>query len=206
MTQSIKTALENVKEIYMSDSALATLLDFERVLDELDVYAFKNWKVGELVAGPEYEKYFVSATFMWPYKLMPDPRGGEQLLNYNCEVVYKEEQLEYPVKPKSPKDFRPGTKMAKTKKVPVWLVTITMPKKLIKEIEKGSIEIENERLNIEDLQQSYEEGVDEESAKDDSDDQMQDQQGMGQQPGGMGMQPGGMPMGGAPNGPPQQQF
>lgn len=171
MTQSIKSALENVKEIYMSDSALATLMDFERVIDELDVYAFKNWKSGELVAGPEYEKYFVTCTFMWPYKKMPDPRGGEQLLNYNCEVLYKKDELEYPVKPKSPDDFRPGTKMAKTKKVPIWLVTITLPKKLMSEIQQGSIEVENEKLDLDDIEQAYEEGVDEEST------QTQDQQG-----------------------------
>lgn len=110
MGQSIKDVLTNIQDIYMSDSALSTLLDFERVLDELDVYVFKNWKNGELVAGPQYEKYFVTCTFMWPYKQMPDPRGGEQLLNYNCEVLYKKDHLEFPVKPKSPDDFIPNTK------------------------------------------------------------------------------------------------
>ena len=159
----------------MSDSALSSLLDFERVIDELDVYAFRNWKLGELVAGPEYEKYFVTCTFMWPYKKMPDPRGGEQLLNYNCEVLYKKDDLEYPVKPKSPADFKPGTKMAKTKKVPIWLVTITIPKKLMSEIHQGSIEVENEKLDLDDIEQAYEEGVDEEST------QTQDQQGQQQQ-------------------------
>ena len=73
----IKDVLQNTKKIYMTDSALTSLMDFERVIDELDVYVFKNWKKGELVAGPEYEKYFITCTFMWPYKLMPDPRGGE---------------------------------------------------------------------------------------------------------------------------------
>ena len=175
MAQSIQSALENVKEIYMSDSALSSLLDFERVIDELDVYAFRNWKLGELVAGPEYEKYFVTCTFMWPYKKMPDPRGGEQLLNYNCEELYKKDDLEYPVKPKSPADFKPGTKMAKTKKVPIWLVTITIPKKLMSEIHQGSIEVENEKLDLDDIEQAYEEGVDEEST------QTQDQQGQQQQ-------------------------
>ena len=55
---------ENIKDIYMSDGSLATLLDFERVLDELDLYAFKNWDLGELVAGPEIGKYKVSCIFM----------------------------------------------------------------------------------------------------------------------------------------------
>jgi len=166
MAQTLQAAISNVKDIYMSESSLATLLDFERVLDELDVYAFANWKKGELIAGPEYEKYFVSCTFMWPYKQMPDPRGGQQLLNYNCEVLYKKDTLEYPVKPKSPNDFRPGTKMAKTKKVPIWVVTITMPKSLISDIDQGTVELENEILDASDLEQSYDEGVDEEENKD----------------------------------------
>jgi len=39
---------ENIKDIYLSEGSLLTLLDFERVLDELDLYAFKNWQLGEL--------------------------------------------------------------------------------------------------------------------------------------------------------------
>lgn len=163
MALNIHDALKNVKDIYMSKSALNTLLDFERVIDELDVYAFENWKMGELVAGPEYEKYFVSCTFMWPYKKMPDPRGGEQLLNYNCEVSFSKDSLEYPVKPKSPDDFRPGTKMAKTKKIPVWLVTVVMPKQLITDIHQGSLELENETLDLEDVESAYEQGQDEDA-------------------------------------------
>jgi hypothetical protein len=189
MTTSIHTALENVKEIYMSDSALATLLDFERVIDELDVYAFANWKMGELVAGPEYEKYFVTCTFMWPHKKMPDPRGGEQLLNYNCEVLYKKDELEYPVKPKSPEDFRPGTKMAKTKRVPIWLVTVTMPKQLMADIHRGSIELENDKLDLEDVEQAYETGQDEADVQND---QAQDPMG-GQAPNAPDQMQGGMP-------------
>ena len=63
--QSIADVIENTKELYMTDSAVGTLMDFERVLDELDLYVFANWKKGELVEGPVYEKYFVTCTFMW---------------------------------------------------------------------------------------------------------------------------------------------
>ena len=84
MATDIKDILQNVKDIYMTDSSLNTLLNFERVIDELGLYAFANWQKGELVAGPVYEKYFVTCTFMWPYKMMPDPSGAERLLNYDC--------------------------------------------------------------------------------------------------------------------------
>jgi hypothetical protein len=160
MTKAIKDVIENTKEIFMTDSSLNTLLDFERVLDELDLYVFPHWKQGELVEGPIYEKYFVSCTFMWPYKLMPDPRGGERLIDYDCEVYYSKDMLEYPVDVKSPDDFEPGGKMPKMAKKPVWLVTVVMPKRLMQEIQQGSLELEGATLDLEDIEQAYEEGDD----------------------------------------------
>ena len=162
MPADIKEIIQNTKDIYMTDSALNTLLDFERIIDELDVYAFANWKQGELVAGPEYEKYFITCTFMWPYKKMPDPRGGERLLEYDCEVKYRKDYLAYPVKVKSPDDFEPGTKMPKMAKTPVWLVEITVPKKLMRDITQGSLELESETIDAEEIDQSYEQGLDQE--------------------------------------------
>jgi len=38
---------QNIQDIYTSEGSLLTLLDFERVLDELELYAFKNWDRGE---------------------------------------------------------------------------------------------------------------------------------------------------------------
>jgi len=160
MTNHIKDVIQNTKEIYMSDSALSTLMDFERVLDELDMYVFKNWKAGELVAGPVYEKYFVTCTFMWPHKLMPDPRGADRLMEYDCEIKWNKDVLEYPIKVKDPSDFKPGTKMPRLGKVPIWLVEITMPKKLMFEIERGSLELESDSVEAEDIESAYETGAD----------------------------------------------
>jgi hypothetical protein len=160
MSKAIHDVIENTKEIFMTDSSLNSLLDFERVLDELDIYVFAHWKDGELVEGPVYEKYFVTCTFMWPYKLMPDPRGGERLLEYDCEIYYSKDTLEYPIKVKNPDDFEPGTKMPKMKKVPIWLVKIVMPKKLMQEIQQGSLDLESTTLDLEDIEKAYEEGED----------------------------------------------
>ena len=165
MAQSIADIIENTKEIYMTNSSLNTLLDFERVIDELDIYVFDNWKKGELVKGPVYEKYFVTCTFMWPYKLMPDPRGGERLLEYGCEVRYSKEVLEYPKQVKSPDDYKEGTHVPKLGRSPVWLVEIVMPKKLMQEIHRGSLEIEGENIDAEDIEQAYETGSDQEVYK-----------------------------------------
>jgi hypothetical protein len=165
MPLPLKDVIENTKEIYMTKSSLVSLLDFERVIDELDCYAFANWKKGELIEGPVYEKYFVSCTFMWPYKLMPDPKGGQRLLNFGCQVEYKEDELHFPKKIEDPGDFKPGTRVAKQIKTPIWLVTITMPKSLMQDIHQGSVELESGTIDAEDIDQSYETGLDDKMYK-----------------------------------------
>ena len=117
-----------MRNIYMSDCSLSTLMDFERVLDELDIYAFRNWAVGELVEGPDIKKYWITVTFMWPQSLMPDPRGARRLLPFDCKVQYQKDTIKVPMKIDDPSDYRPGTKKAKIIEKPIWLVTITMPK------------------------------------------------------------------------------
>lgn len=162
MPANIKDLLNNTKDIFMTDSAVSTLLDFERVLDELDLYAFANWKQGELVEGPVYEKYFVKCTFMWPYKKMPDPSGAARLSEYDCDVEYRQDFFEHPKKVKSPNDFKPGTKVPRLVKSPVWLVTVVMPKKLMSDIEQGALELESGTIDMGDIDSAYETGTDNE--------------------------------------------
>lgn len=158
----IKTAIENTKRIYLSDSSLNILLDFERVLDELDMYSFKYWSKGELVEGPTIERYWVSCKFMWPYKMMPDPRGAERLLPYGCKVSYEKTTVKIPVKISSPDDFRDdGSRKGKLVPVKIWLVSIEMPQELISDIEQGSIEIAGEDIDLDDINDAYQQGFDE---------------------------------------------
>jgi hypothetical protein len=160
MPANIKDVLQNIKDIYMTDSSIETLLDYERVLDELDLYAFKNWKSGELVEGPTYEKYFITCSWMYKFRKMPDPSGAERLLNYGCEISYKKDSFEYPITVKNPDDFVPGTKVPRLVSTPIWIVTITIPKKLMADIQQGSIELENETLDTEDIETAYEQDMD----------------------------------------------
>lgn len=145
----------------MSNSALNALVDFERVLDELDLYAFANWKQGELVAGPDIKKYSVTCSFMWPRKLMPDPSGAERLLHYDCKVSYRRDVLEYPRDVKTPSDFAPGTRFPRLSKSPIWIVEITIPRKLMSTIEVGSLELEGQKLDLSELDSAYDEDLDE---------------------------------------------
>ena len=158
---------DNIRDIYMSDGSLDTLLDFERVLDELDIYAFRNWEIGELVAGPKIGKYRVTCTFMWPLKMMPDPRGGRRLLAFDCDVEYQRKEIEIPIKINDPSDYRPGTKKAKLITKDVWLVSITMPKALMNDIRTGSIEMEDQDIDLDELDQAYEQDLDKEEYQND---------------------------------------
>jgi hypothetical protein len=165
---------ENIRDIYLSEGSLLTLLDFERVLDELDLYAFKNWQIGELVQGPDIGKYRVSCIFMWPEKLMPDPRGGRRLLPFDCGVKYKKTLIKVPVKIEDPSDYRPGTHKARLMEQKIWLVEISMPKSLMSDIRTGSVELEDQEIDLEDLDSAYEQDLDKESYQ--SDEQAQNAQ------------------------------
>jgi len=171
---------ENIRDIYLSEGSLLTLLDFERVLDELDLYAFKNWQIGELVSGPTIGKYRVSCIFMWPEKLMPDPRGGRRLLPFDCDVKFKKTAMKVPMKIENPSDYRPGTHKARLVEKKIWLVEITLPKSLMSDIRSGSVELEDEEIDLEDLDQAYEQDLDQESYQ--SEKQAQNAQQQLQQP------------------------
>ena len=150
---------ENIRDIYLSEGSLLTLLDFERVLDELDIYAFKNWGIGELVQGPVVTKYRVTCIFMWPEKLMPDPRGARRLLPFDCKIEYKKTNMKIPVKIMDPSDYRPGTHKAKITEKKIWLVEITMPKSLMSDIRTGSIELEDQDIDLADLDDAAEQDL-----------------------------------------------
>lgn len=167
---------DNIKNIYMSEGSLLSLLDFERVLDDLDLYAFKNWELGELVDGPAIGRYKVTCTFMWPGNLMPDPRGGRRLLPFDCDVKYKKTRIKIPIKIDEPDDFIPGTHKARLVERPVWLVEITIPKSLMSDIRTGSIELEGQDVDLEDLDNAYEQDLDQQEFRTDTDNQEAAQQ------------------------------
>ena len=167
---------DNIRDIYTSSGSLTTLLDFERVLDEVDLYAFKNWDIGELVAGPNISKYRVACTFMWPEHLMPDPRGARRLLPFDCKVEYQKKEIKIPVKINDPGDYISGTKKAKLTTKTVWLVEIVMPKALMSDIRTGSIEMEDQEIDLDDIDQAYEQDLDKEAVQSDQQAQNAQQQ------------------------------
>jgi len=192
--------VDTIKGIYTSDGSMSVLMDFERVLDEIDLYAFANWELGELVSGPDVKKYSVTCIFMWPEKLMPNPSGAKRLLNLGCSVKFKKTKLKVPIELKNESDFKPGTHYPKIVEKTVWLVSIEMPKDIMNDIREGSIDLAGQTIDLEDLESAYTEDLDKEGTEDQTQTgQMQNPNtGMGaqmpgaQMPGGVG----GQPMGG----------
>lgn len=136
--QDIVEIIKTIENLTTSDDSFKILKDFERVIDDLDLYVYKNWEDGELVAGPEVHRHAVTCKFMWPRDEMPDPTGAARLLDYGCKVTYQKQDLLVPRKVFKPSDFRPGTKKGKIDAHPIWVVTITIPKKLMQDIYQGT--------------------------------------------------------------------
>lgn len=176
--------VNNIKGIMTSDSTIQTLMDFERVLDEADIYAFKNWGLGELVDGPIINRYNVICTFMWPKSLMPDPRGAKRLLPLGCKVGFKKTEIKVPIEIEKPSDFKPGTHYPKMVDRHVWLVNIVMPKRLMEDIREGSVDIADQEIDLEDLDDAY--------SKDYDTDNLKNEEGGAQAPG-AAAGPGGAP-------------
>ena len=160
--------IDTIKGVFTSDGSISTLIYFERVLDEADLYAYKNWELGELVDGPEIGKYSVTCTFMYPHKLMPNPKGGKRLTGVGCTVHYKKTKIKVPIEIKNPMDFRKGTHYPKMAEREVWLVRIAMPKQLMNEIREGSIDLADQTIDLQDLDDAYEQDLDKESQQDES--------------------------------------
>jgi hypothetical protein len=176
--------IDTIKGIFTSDGSMSNLLDFERCLDEADLYAFKNWELGELVSGPDVKKYSVSCVFMWPYKLMPDPRGAKRLLSVGCKIRFKKTKIKVPVQVDTPDDYMPGTRYPKSAEKMVWLIYIQVPSELMDDVKEGSIELADQTIDLGELDDSYDEDLD-------KDDNVEDEEGdVGQMgPADQGMMP-----------------
>jgi hypothetical protein len=155
--------VNTIKGIMTSDGSMSTLLDYERVLDEADLYAFKNWANGELVQGPIAGRYSVKCIFMWPYKLMPDPSAVKRLLIIGCNVKWGKGKLSVPIEVKDYDDFVQGTMYPKMIKRMVWYVQIEIPKELMNEIKEGSIDLAEQTIDLEDIEEAYRDDLDKES-------------------------------------------
>jgi len=132
MTTDLDSIKQTLVGISKGDTILDTLLEFERTLDNAEIFAYKNWILGELVEGPDIGRYWYKTVWMYPYAMMPDPDAGLRLTKLGAKVNFRKGLFKRPVKVKGPEDWvDPQSKRAKMVDSDVWLVTIELPIKYI---------------------------------------------------------------------------
>ena len=141
---------DHLRKVSEGESLLDMLLEFEGILDEVDLYAYKNWSKGEILEGPDVGRHWVTAKFMYMSEDMPDPAGAERLMSRGIKVKFCREELKYPKKVKnwddvdSSRSFNAqsggygmgglggvGYITPKVLTDKVWVVEIVMPRKFV---------------------------------------------------------------------------
>lgn len=162
MTISVKMLNDSIKKVSETNSLLDMLLEFEKVLDKVDLYAFKNWEQGEVLYGPKLSRHFLEVALMYPYKKMPDPTGAKRLMSRDILVDYKKDTLISPRKIMQFDDVVVETRpdgsqrfKAKTDSQPVWVVKIKMPRRYVDEFDVGNVEVdEDSYVDMDDINSS----------------------------------------------------
>ena len=153
---NVNDTINNHFKVHRRASLLDILLEFDKFLDDLNLYSYANWLDGEVIDGPELTRYWCTVKLMFPHDKMPDPSGGERLLDKNCKVYYQEDHMNEPRTVKDHGDFQPGTKKPKIDEIPVWVVTIKVPKKYVTTYDRSE-------ADDEELEKGYQQGLDDET-------------------------------------------
>ena len=153
-----------VKRISDSEDLVDILIDIEDYLDGNNLYVYKNWKLGEVVAGPFTKQYWVKITLKYPYEKMPDPEGGLRLTMHGTKINFRVALEKYPVKVKSEADYQPGTKKPKMKKRKIWLIDMLIPRKFVQNLDKETLDQYEEEVDVDTLDDAAADGVDAEGA------------------------------------------
>lgn len=154
--------VDNLRDIDKNGTLLDILLEFESVLDKQGLYAYKNWKLGEVAEGPKLSRYWLHIKLMYPYKKMPDPKGAMRLDAIGCEIKFNRATLKTPITPKSPTDLDQNGK-PKMKSHDVWLIDVWMPRKFVDEFSDDKIKLGDDEVDMEELNSAYDSGLDDES-------------------------------------------
>lgn len=161
---------QTIKDVHEAGSLLDTLIEFEGILDDLNLYAYKNWIEGEVIDGPRISRYWVETTLMYPSHLMPDPEGAMRLINHGCYVHFKKDKFIDSRKIKSPDDLEPSeddsrVHKPKKKEFAVYLVKISMPKEFVSSMSTDKAVVNDIEVDPSEVDDAYDEELD--SVKDD---------------------------------------
>lgn len=163
MTISVQLLNDQIKKISETNTLLDMLLEFEKTLDNIDLYAYENWSKGEVVEGPILDRHYVNIKLLYKESDMPDPEGAKRLFARDCLVKYTKDELITPVRVQTFDDVTTDMRSdgsvrykAKSKTEPVWIVEIKMPRRYVDEFNSEVIQsednsyVDTESLNVED--------------------------------------------------------
>lgn len=140
----------DLAKINDSPHLLDILIQMEDVLDSMDIYVFKNWMKGEVVEGPGVRRYWFDFTLRYPIANMPDPRGAMRLLDRGARVDYNKSTVE------NDDGSEPGGATH-------WDIKISIPKKLIADMNAAELDFYDEEIEIEDVQDAQDSGLDDDA-------------------------------------------
>jgi hypothetical protein len=165
-----KDIVDRLKKNVNRTSALETLIEVSGVLDSMNVFAYENWEDGEVVDGPAIERYWVTLTLMYPYKLMPNPDGAKRLIDAGCKVYYAKDTYVTAAKLKTPDDMEydamapDGRPRAKKVERKVWLVTLEIPRQFMDSLVTDKVSIDDTTTDFDAVEQAYDQGLGDEDA------------------------------------------
>lgn len=122
---------ETIRRLYKQDSYLTILLSIDELFSNIHLYGYKNWFEGEILEGPNLDKYWVDIKLIFDYENKPDVDGARVLLKHGMKVKYNLAYFLMPRTVTSYDDFKDGTKKPKMDKHKVWIVNIRIPKNII---------------------------------------------------------------------------
>jgi hypothetical protein len=164
----------DLAKIQDSPHLLDILLQMEDVLDSLDVYVFKNWYLGEIAEGPVVRRYWLDFTLKYPYDKMPDPKAALRLLKHGIRVDFWKAKIKdgsfTDAEDQKVEEENGATETGEpSKKVDpakdhIWLVRISIPRRLAAQMSAEEMDFYDEEVDTEDVEDAKDTGIDDESA------------------------------------------
>lgn len=133
----------------------------EDVLDTLDIYVFRNWLDGEVVEGPVLRRYWIDMTLLYPYNKMPDPKAALRLLKHGVRVDFQKARLD--IDDTGAETTTNISDDGKDQDGMVWLVKVSVPRRLIVDINAAQLDFYDDDVDVEDVQDAQDSGMTDES-------------------------------------------
>lgn len=128
----------NIQHLYDNQGLLDILIAIEKYFEDNDLYAYPNIQSGEVVEGPEVEKYWITIVLKYYRENFPDPYAFKILEQHGTKVQAKGDYEIRPIEhPRSKRDMQNVTAQhgsistPRDERVPVLLVRIQIPRSII---------------------------------------------------------------------------